>query len=350
MKLSRFVYNFRYSFSFHKPKLVWRITRAYLDLFSMRRHPLRYVDVNVGLACNLRCEHCFAENFQHREAAELTNEEWRSVVEQAMDLGAIALGFTGGEPLAYSRLLDLIRLSHPEEMLIVVCTNGTLLTPEKARELRAAGVDIVQMSLDSGESEEHDRFRGRPGAFEKTLEAFQVARAAGLKVAVVPTVSHQNLRTEGFRRLIEWAEREDILVNLSMAAPVGEWAGNRECVLTPEDFEVLDRLVGTKPHVRRDFETNYWTQGCGAAIEKLYVTPFGDVIPCPYMHISFGNVREASLGAIREKMLANHYLKGFHAQCLTAEDEEFMDKHLPRQFLQGAPLPRAEDVFKDRRA
>ncbi len=124
--------------------------------------------------------------------------------------------------------------------------------------------------------------------------------------------------------------------------------------------EKLLELVGEDTLEWRPSTGSHWmttgqllkhlTQGCGAAIEKLYVTPFGDVIPCPYMHISFGNVREASLGAIREKMLANHYLKGFHAQCLTAEDEEFMDKHLPRQFLQGAPLPRAEDVFKDRRA
>jgi MoaA/NifB/PqqE/SkfB family radical SAM enzyme len=103
MKLSRFVYNFRYSFNFRKPKLQWRIARAYLDLLSGRRHPLRYVDVNVGLACNLRCEHCFAENFKHKEAVELTNGEWRSVVEQAMDLGAIALGFTGGEGIAFGR-------------------------------------------------------------------------------------------------------------------------------------------------------------------------------------------------------------------------------------------------------
>ncbi|CAG0970335.1 Antilisterial bacteriocin subtilosin biosynthesis protein AlbA [Myxococcaceae bacterium] len=345
MKISRFRYNFRYSFNPRKPRLQWRIARAYLDLFSGRRHPLRYVDVNVGLACNLRCEHCFAENFHHRAAKELSNEEWASVISQAKDLGAIALGFTGGEPLAYSRLYDLIRLARPEEMLIIVCTNGTLLTPKKARELRHVGVDIVQMSVDSGDAEEHDRFRGREGAFEKTREAFRIAREAGLKVAAVPTVSHQNLHTEGFRRLIDWAEQEDILVNLSMAAPVGEWADNRDCLLTPEDLAELNRLVSTKAHVRRDFETNYWKQGCGAAIEKLYVTPFGDVIPCPYMHISFGNVREAPLAAIRQKMCSNSYLKGFHPRCLTAEDEEFIDKHLPRQYLKGGALPRSEEIF-----
>lgn len=97
--------------------------------------------------------------------------------------------------------------------------------------------------------------------------------------------------------------------------------------------------------MRRDFETNYWTQGCGAATEKLYVSPFGDVLACPYMHISFGNVREASLAKIRERMLENPFLTGFHPRCLTAEDREFIDNYLPREFLQDRPLPRAETVF-----
>jgi MoaA/NifB/PqqE/SkfB family radical SAM enzyme len=350
MKLSRFAYNFRYAVNWQKPRLTARIARAYLDLMTGRRQPLRYIDVNVGLACNLRCSHCFAENLKIKGGAELSNDEWKDVIDQCADLGTIAIGFTGGEPLVYPRLFDLIRLADPGRMLIIVCTNGTLMTPERARRLKGAGVDIVQMSVDSGEAGEHDAFRGMTGAFAKTMAAFRVARDAGLKVAAVPTVSHENIRTPGFRKIIEWARREDILVNLSMASPVGEWAGNTDCLLTDDDIAELQRLVASTPHVRRDFETNYWTEGCGAATEKLYVSPFGDVIPCPYMHISFGNVRDTPVAEIRAKMLANPYLAGFHPRCLTAEDRGFIDQYLPTQPLKNAPLPKADDVFGARRS
>jgi MoaA/NifB/PqqE/SkfB family radical SAM enzyme len=326
--------------------LTLRILKAFVDLLILKKQPLRYVDINIGLACNLRCAHCFAENFKFPGALDLSPEEWRSVFEQLLDLGCIALAFTGGEPLAYlDRLLHLISLAKPDRSLLIVCSNGTLLTPAIAKQLKDAGLDIIQLSLDSGIAEEHDAFRGASGVYAKTIAAVDIAQQAGLRVAVVPTVSHQNLHTEGFRKLIEWTKEKDILVNLAMAAPVGNWHENEACRLTPQDIEDLDKLVESTPHVRRDFETNYWWQGCGAGTEKLYFTPFGDVLPCPFMHISFGNVRESSVAAIRNKMLANRFLAGYYPRCLTAEDAEFMDNFLPRELLQGHKLPTAEEVF-----
>jgi MoaA/NifB/PqqE/SkfB family radical SAM enzyme len=345
MKLSRFTYNFHYAVNWRKPRLTLRIMQAYVDLLLRGRQPMRSIDVNIGLACNLRCTHCFAENLKFKGATVLTNEEWGDVFEQAIELGTISIAFTGGEPMISPRLFELIPLAQPDRMLVILATNATLLSPGLAARLKAAGVDLLQISVDSGIAEEHDRFRGKNGAFAATMRAIDIARAAGLKVAASPTVSHLNIDSPGFQRVIDWARREGILVNLSLAVPVGEWAGHDDCLLTPEDMERLNRLVRTTPHVRRDFETNYWTQGCGAATEKLYVSPFGDVLACPYMHISFGNVREARLADIRAKMLENPYLKDFHPRCLTAEDREFIDNYLPREFLQDRPLPRSETVF-----
>lgn len=347
MKLARFLYNYRYSANWRKPRLLLRILKAYAQLTVLRKQPLRYVDVNIGLACNLRCQHCFAENFKFRGGKELSNEEWRDVFDQCADLGTIAIGFTGGEPLVYPRLFDLIRLSRPERMLTIIVSNGVALTPDLAKRLKDAGADVMVISLDSAIAEEHDEFRGREGAFGKTMEAFDIARAAGLKVAAVPTVSHYNIRSQGFNRIIEWGAQEKILVILSYAAPIGAWAGNSECLLTEEDSAHLDHLIRTNPHLRRDFETNYLTQGCGAGSEKLYFTSYGDVIPCPFMHISFGNVREMSVKEIRDRMLANPYLEGFDRQCLVAEHKEFIDKYLPQELLKDNPLPTSDDVFRE---
>ena len=348
MFVSRYYYNLKYAFVWHKPQLTYRLARSVFDVVVRKKQPLRYIDVNVGLACNLSCEHCFAENFKVPDRTPLSNEEWRDVIAQCRDLGAGAIGFTGGEPLAHARLFDLIRYARPEKMLTVICTNGTLLTPEMAARLKDAGVDAVQISLDSAVAEEHNRFRAKDGAHDRTMRAFDHALGAGLKVAVVPTVSHFNINSEGFRNIIAWAREKGLLVNLSLAAPVGEWAGNRECLLTEEDMAQLDHLVATTPHVRRDFESNYKSMGCGAATEKIYITPYGDIIPCPFMHISFGNVHDLPVAAIREKMLENPYLKGFHPKCLTAEDRAFIDRYLPGDYLKGRPLPTAEEVFEEK--
>ena len=345
MKLARYVYNFRYSVNWRKPKLILRILKAYAQITLLRKQPLRYVDVNVGLACNLRCQHCFAENFKIKGGTELSNEEWRDVIDQCIDLGTIAIGFTGGEPLIYPRLFDLIKLSRPEKMLTIIVSNGVMLTPDLAKRLKDAGADVIVISLDSGIAEEHDWFRGRDGAFSKTLQAFDIARDAGLKVAAVPTVSHYNIHSEGFKKIIQWGEREKVLVILSYSAPIGAWAGNEECLLTEEDSAHLDGLIRKYPHVRRDFESNYLTQGCGAGTEKLYFTSYGDVIPCPFMHISFGNVRDERVTKIRDRMLENPYLTGYRSNCLVAEDREFIEKYLPQELLKDSPIPTSKEVF-----
>jgi uncharacterized radical SAM superfamily Fe-S cluster-containing enzyme len=126
MKLSRLTYNFHYAVNWKKPRLTLRIMRAYANLRVLRRQPMRSIDVNIGLACNLRCTHCFAENLKFKGGVPLTNEEWRDVFTQAIELGTISVAFTGGEPTVSSRLFDLIPLAQPERMLIILATNATM--------------------------------------------------------------------------------------------------------------------------------------------------------------------------------------------------------------------------------
>lgn len=359
MKLTRFYYNFIYGFSSRKPKLLARIARSYLDILFGQRKPLRYLDLCVNLNCNLKCEHCFATAFKIPnddvtssfnkiiKPLPLSVNEWHEVVCQGMDLGAISVGFTGGEPLMYPHLKEAIHAVLPEKMLILVNTNGTLLTRSKAKDLYKSGVDIIQISLDSGIMEEHDRFRNQTGAFQRAIEGMNNALAAGLKVTIVPTISHLNIRSDGIKKLISYAMQKGVLLNLSMAAPAGKWNSNSTCLLSSDDSEYLNHLVSYYPHVRRDFETNYWFYGCGAAKEKLYITPYGDVIPCPYMHISFGNVRTSPLAAIRSRMLTVNELREYHTKCLVSEDRDFIEKRMSRiAQSQVIPVP-WENIFSD---
>ena len=57
-----------------------------------------------------------------------------------------------------------------------------------------------------------------------------------------------------------------------------------------DDLDYIDRLTEQSPYIRTDFQANLVSYGCGAAKEILYLTPYGDVLVCPFMHISFGNI------------------------------------------------------------
>ncbi len=340
--MKKYLINFRYAFRIKKPLLIARLISTYLKIIFLRRRPLRYVDFAIGFACNLNCEHCFATALQDDSRRKIAPAEYRRVVEEAMRLGAVNFSFQGGEPLLYPELLEFIENSHPDRNLISVTTNGTLLDERKIGELKRAGVDILTVSLDSADPEIHDRFRGCPGSFAKTVSAIKLALENGLNVTLGAVVSRQNVRSREIINLIELAHELNVIIFLALAAPLGKWAQRGDVVLTPDDRSYLDRLRKSYPLLRTDFEANYVHRGCGAVKEILYLTPYGDVLGCPFLHFSLGNIFEEELAAIRERALRNPYFARYHHLCLAAEDRKFMEKYCGPFYLsrRGRPVVR----------
>jgi MoaA/NifB/PqqE/SkfB family radical SAM enzyme len=200
-------------------------------------------------------------------------------------------------------------------------------------------VDILTISLDSAVPEEHDKFRGMPGAFEKAMQAIRLTLDMGMNVTIGAVASHHNIRSKGLVDLIELAHDLNVIIFLALAAPLGEWEGNTGAMLTEADRAHLNHLTNKYPLLRTDFDANFVHRGCGAVKEILYITPYGDVLPCPFLHISLGNAFDESLKAIRAKALNNPYFKHYHGLCLAAEDIEFIEKH-PGAFYSNGEVKR----------
>jgi len=84
--------------------------------------------------------------------------------------------------------------------------------------------------------------------------------------------THANLRTDAFAKLIEFTKSNRILVLVGWAVPTGNWNANDDVLLTEDDLAYLETMHERYPHVRTDFEANYFRWGCGAGKEKLYIT------------------------------------------------------------------------------
>jgi MoaA/NifB/PqqE/SkfB family radical SAM enzyme len=252
-------------------------------------------------------------------------KDYERVMREANRLGAVNFSFQGGEPLIYSDLEELIKAAYPYKNIISVTTNGTLLTTEKVKRLKKLGVDIFTISLDSLNADEHDTIRNKKGTFEKTMNGIQTALKHGCNVTIGTVLSHQNIKSEGIEKLFEWVCNKHITLCLALAVPAGEWARNSDILLTDNDMSYLNKLLKKYPFVRTDFDANFIKWGCGAIKEILYITPYGDVLPCPYIHISFGNIFENSLQEIRNNALKVKYFKNYWQKCLCATDREFID-------------------------
>ena len=337
--------NFRYAFDPRKPLLTLRLAKAVLQSYIFKKPPLRYVDFAIDFACNLRCEHCFATALQNPGRPKMKVEDYQSVAEQAMQMGAVNFSFQGGEPLLFKNLPDIIHAVKPDRNVISVTTNGTLLTTENVRVLKKTGVNILTISLDSAIAAEHDSFRGAPGTFEKTVAGIHLAMQEGLRVTLGTVVTHQSIHSEGIQKLIELAKEWKVLLYIILPVPAGRWTDNTDMFLTKEDLTYIDDLTSRSPYIRTDFQANFGPNGCGAVKEILYLTPYGDVLSCPFIHISLGNIFKDTLRNIRQKALEIPWFSHYHQECLASTDKIFIRDHLSKTFnVPGLPLP-LEEAF-----
>lgn len=171
--------------------------------------------------CNLACSFCYAD--ARRRPGRYTGDTARSlrIVGRLADLGVVNLILSGGEPMLREDLCEIARAGKRRGMLVGLTTNGTLIFEEEAARLRAAGVDYVQVSVESHEASEHDALRG-PGTHARCLEALQLLRAQGYQrhqLYVTATTTRRNLA--GLQGLHELADRLGATPGTSFFQPVG---------------------------------------------------------------------------------------------------------------------------------
>ena len=162
---------------------------SHLLQFSSDKRPV--VVWNVTRRCNLKCIHCYAHAKDSSFKNELTTDEGKALLDDLAQFGVPVILFSGGEPTMRKDLPELARYAVERGMRAVISTNGTLITPEKARLLKEIGLSYVGISLD-GMEEVNDSFRGVKGAFQAALTGIQNCQKAGIKVGLRFTMNRLN--------------------------------------------------------------------------------------------------------------------------------------------------------------
>ena len=163
---------------------------SHLLQFSKDKRPV--VVWNVTRRCNLKCVHCYAHAKNTSFDNELSTDQGKQLIDDLTEFGSPVMLFSGGEPLVRKDLPQLAAYAVEKGMRAVISTNGTLITPEMARNLKEIGLSYVGISLD-GMEEINDRFRGVSGAFRSALEGIKNSQAAGIKVGLRFTVNKFNV-------------------------------------------------------------------------------------------------------------------------------------------------------------
>ena len=162
---------------------------------------------NITSRCNLKCVHCYNDSGANTKSNESTTPEAKAVLDDLAQYGVPSVLFSGGEPLTRKDLFELIAYAVDKGLRTVISTNGTLITAERAQQIKKMGVSYVGISLD-GIGKVNDQFRGVEGAFDDAVAGIRNCMDAEVRVGLRLTLTKRN--AQDIEKLFEFFEIEGI--------------------------------------------------------------------------------------------------------------------------------------------
>ncbi len=311
-----------------------------------RGESIAIIQFQYNYACNFMCVHCSVKRFQgRRDGRKFTIADVKELSRQADELGLARFVITGGEPLIFKDLDELVEAINPKKFYINCDTNGWFLDEQRAKHLKEIGIDRIQLSIDNSNAGEHDAFRRMAESHKRAMLAVDESLEAGLDIFIQTVVTKQRLYSSEFLEFVEYFNKRDIGVFVTYAKPVGAWEGNFDVLINMDDmdyFRELEKRYNLYTHITPAYGLHL---GCPAGKNIFSITQMGDILPCPYFHCSMGNFFNEPLKVILDRCMR---LKPFKKDtCLLAEDREFIDKYLVKK-IYGKPLPVPyKEVFEE---
>jgi radical SAM protein with 4Fe4S-binding SPASM domain len=275
------------------------------------------MDLALTYGCDNACDHCYNEK-RPRAGETLSTEDFKRVIAKLWGLGIPHVCFTGGEPTEYPALKELIAYAEELGVITGLLTNGRRLADAAyLAGLAEAGLDHVQITIESSVPATHDKMVGVPGAFQETVKGIKNAVASPVYVVTNTTLTRRNA-----------ADAEELVVFLHelgvdhMAANGIINAGSAKGIdfaLPENELEpILARVTAACARNNITFtwytptqycrfnplEMNLGAKQCTAAKYNMCIEPDGDVLPCQSYYEPLGNILKDEWDTIFNSELA----------------------------------------------
>lgn len=287
---------------------------------------LRLVAWETTRNCNLSCVHCRASATYGPYTGELDTAAAFTLLDQIAGTGRPIVILTGGEPLLREDIFDITRYGTKLGLKMVMAPNGTLLTESVAREMKESGIQRISISIDGATEEQHDRFRGVPGAFKGAMDGIHAAKSAGIEFQVNTTITRLN--RDQIPEILALAETIGaVALHIFLLVPTGRGKYITDQAISAQEYEstlnwfyerkqqtALQLKATCAPHYYRilrqrareegrpvTFQTHGLdavSRGCLGGSGFCFVSHRGIVQPCGFLDLDCGDVTKTSFADI----------------------------------------------------
>jgi MoaA/NifB/PqqE/SkfB family radical SAM enzyme len=267
--------------------------------------------ISVTSACTYHCEHCY-QRFDKGKDVDI--EFLKTAVISLQDSGIAFFNIEGGEPfLTFDRLLDVCNVIDDRSEIWINST-GNGITKERLLKLKKTNLTAIMFSLHSETPKQVNEFMGDENAWQNMLDAIKLCHEVEIPVAFNSCLPKVDFTNGNFEKIMQQAKDfEGALIQIIKPKPSGGWLESGVEEYTDDDFAFikkkvnsynLDKRYASFPSISAQIiEEDPEMFGCTAGgTDRLYINAKGDVQPCEFLNISFGNIAEEDFGVIYKRM------------------------------------------------
>ncbi len=319
-----------------RPRVHAKIQKFFKNMTKGAISPILRLKINRSL-CNFKCEHCCEEPYMSRDLLKKTGsidprkqmqiEDYAKLSDEADKYGIFRFVLTGGEALLDKNLELIIKAIDPMKHLVILDTNAWFFDDAKAKWFADLGGYKAQISLDSFIEKEHDAFRNKPGSYKRVIKAIHASKKAGLELLLSTCIVKNRVFSKEFENFLQYCKSEVIPLYVTLAKPVGSAREHEEWICEKKDIDYLKSLED-EYNVFTHMSPSYGQPGRCITVKGINtINHDGEIVPCPYMDLSIGNVMDMPLSKILERGMKNKWLGPYRDECIIGEHPEFIQFH-----------------------
>lgn len=304
--------------------------------------------------CNYNCWHCSKANRGITD--DLPISIIKKTINDLQDMGVAIIGLTGGEPLLRNDLEEIID-SIDDRSISIIYTTGNSLTYERAKRLKEVGLFGLGISLDHYDKETYDKKRGYKGAFEIALKAISISKKAKIYTMIQLVATKESISNGDIWKMIEFAKKLGVHeIRILEVMPTGKLIkiSSQDILNLKERQELINiqersnSLIGY-PKVTTFAKTESFEQfGCGAGTQHSYIDSHGNLCPCDFVPLAFGNIKERPIKELWKEM--NQIIGVPRKSCMIMELQnrigESSHKGLPISYKESKEICRGCEKMK----
>lgn len=299
----------------------------------------RWLLAELTYQCPLQCPYCSNPLSYAQHQAELNTADWKRVLTQARKLGAVQLGFSGGEPLTRQDLSELVQHAHQAGYYSNLITSGYGLTEDKIVQLKKAGLDHIQISIQASSQELNDYIAGTE-SYQAKKQVAKLVKKHGYPMVLCVVIHRKNIHQ--MSQILEMAtELEADYLELANTQYYG-WAHTNRDLLLPTKEQLAEaesiaqaykkKVAGKMKiyYVIPDFYEDR-PKACmnGWGTTFLTIAPDGVALPCHSARelpgLDCPNVNDYSIEEIWYQSKAFNFFRGdqwMKEPCLSCDEKE----------------------------